>query len=75
MLLTMVSRCAAAASADSFKDELEVGDNEGIGIDVGLGGEGELLHWVETGWNAENLRDDVATAACNGAEWKDFMIS
>lgn len=69
MLLTIVSRCAAAASADSLREELEVGDNEGIGIDVGLGGEGELLHWVDTGWNAENLLDDVATAACicNGA--------
>lgn len=43
MLLTMVSRCAAAASAESFIEDCEAGDKFGIGISE-AGGDGELSH-------------------------------
>jgi hypothetical protein len=60
MLLTIVSRCAAAASADSFSVDCETGDKFGIGM-IAAGGEGELSHLFITGWKAENLRDEVGT--------------
>lgn len=67
MLETMVSRCAAAASADSFKDDCEDGERLGMGMSV-AGGDGEFSHLFITGWKAENLRLDVGRL-CMSAGW------
>lgn len=67
MLLTIVSRCAAAASAESLSDDCETGDRFGIGMSE-AGGDGELSHLLSTGWKAENLRLDVG-AFCIIAAW------
>lgn len=73
MLLTRVSRWAAAASADSFSDDCETGERFGKGIRL-AGGEGELSHLLITGWNAENLRLDDGSC-CMSAGWYGFSIS
>lgn len=59
MLLTIVSRWAAAASAVSFIDDCEAGDKLGMGMSD-AGGDGELSHLFMTGWKAENRRLDDA---------------
>lgn len=48
ILLTIVSRCAAAASAESFNDDWETGERLGIGMRA-AGGDGELSHLFMTG--------------------------
>lgn len=58
MLLTIVSRCAAAASAESLSADCETGERCGNGIRA-AGGDGELSHLFKTGWKAENRREEV----------------
>lgn len=72
MLLTIVSRCAAAASAESLSDDCEAGDRFGMGMSE-AGGDGEVS-LLNTGWKAENLRLDVVML-CIIAVWYGFNIS
>lgn len=58
ILLTIVSKCAAAASAESLSDECEAGDIDWLGF-ICAGGDGDVPQFDVTGWKAENLRLDV----------------